>query len=204
VTDREALIFVQPQGVDWATTVLGELAAAIRAGAFDWCWATKYGPPWGEDAAHHNVPESFKVVENGSERGVFVKLRYRSDDPTSFETQVRQVAEGCGWHAVFADYDLVADLGTDRFLAQEQGGTPTRRRQRAERLVAFLHEALLLALDTLVKDGNDWRFERSTHQENPTGTTFQSVVHLVCNLTDARTQAAVRTPVGTFVVPVSF
>jgi len=204
VIEREASIYVKPQGTYWATTVLGELAATITGAAFDWCWVTKYGLPWTADPTHHNVPVSFKVLENGAELGVFVKLRYRSADPTAFETQVRQVAARCGWHAVFADYDLVADLGTDRFLAQEQGGTPTRRRQRAERLVAFLHETLLLALDTLVKDGNDWRFEHSTHQENPTGTTFQSVVHLVCNLTDARTQAAVRTSSGTFVVPVSF
>lgn len=204
VTDREALIFVQPQGAHWATTVLGELAAAIRGASFDWCWATKYGHPWGQDAAHHNVPESFKVVENETELGVFVKLRYRSDDPTAFESQVQQVAKQQGWHVALGNYDLVADLGTDRFLAQEQGGSQARRLQRAERLAGFLHEALLLALDALVRDGNGWRFERSTHQQNPTGTTFQSIVHLVCNLTDARTQALVRTPAGDFGVLVSF
>jgi len=55
-----------------------------------------------------------------------------------------------------------------------------------------------------VKDGTGWRFEQSTHEENPTGTTFQSIVHLVCNLTDARTRAVVSSPAGTFEVVVSF
>ena len=207
MNDREALIFVQPNGQDFkkcATTVLGELAGTIRDTTFDWCWAAKYTPEWTADARHYRVPERFKVMFGQVEHSSFVKFRYRTDDPDTFESAVQEIAKGRGWHAAFGDYNLVEDLGTPRFLAAEQGSSTHRRTERADLLARFLYQALLLALDALVKDGNDWRFERSTDAQNPTQSTFQSIVHLVCNLTDAKTLAAVTTPAGTFPVVVSF
>ena len=147
---------------------------------------------------------------NGADHGFFVKLRYRCDAPGPFEGQLAQVARRHGWHVAFADYDLVDDLGKDRFLAAEQlsansaTSSQTLRGQRAERVAQFLYQTLLLAMDALVQDGTGWRFEKNQDQENSTGSTFQSIVHLVCNLTQARSHAVVSTPAGNFLVERTF
>lgn len=214
--DRQASIYVPPGLVatpsganpNWGATVLGELKPTLAGTGFDWIWATKYGLPWSADPTGDLVPGTFRVNTPNGDYGCFVKFRYRTAAPPSFESAVQKLCAGRGWHAVFRDYDLVGDLGTDRFLSHEQqpgSSTSARRAQRATVLVDFLTRTLFLALDALVSDGaGGWRLEVSGHPENPTGSTFQSMVHLVCNLTDARTLVGVQTSTGMTRVEVSF
>jgi len=139
MADRQVSIYLKSNGQDWPTTVLGELAATISGASFNWCWATKYILPWQSDPTSDGVPEDFKIRADGADHGAFMKLRYRVADPTSFEASVQQVSTSHGCHPVFADYALVADLGTDRFIATEQQATPARSQQRAEQIAKFLH-----------------------------------------------------------------
>ncbi len=208
--DREVSIYPPVGSVNWGSTVLGEFKSLLSRSSLVWCWATKYTPEWHEDPTHHGTPEKFAVeFHDGKMRGCFVKIRYRSTDVAAFETDVQTTVDRLGWHAHFADFDVVQDLGSDRFVPEEQLSLPTeeeqgRREQRADLLVSFLYHGLMLALDALVFENNEWRFENNTHAANPTGTTFQSVVHLICNLTDARTIVRVQTPLGITEVEASF
>lgn len=182
--------------------MLGQLKASLGAAALDWCWATKYVVPWSGDPVGDKVPAAHAMKVQGQDYGRFVKLRYRSSDAGPFEDELRCLETTHGWHVHTRDYDLVDDLGSDRYVPTEQLSglglqqQHQRRTRRAEGLASFLHLGLLLALDTLVQDGNEWRFEVNDHKENPTKTSFQSMLHLMCNLTDAKFVVPVRTPEG--------
>jgi hypothetical protein len=159
MTDRQASIYVISTTPHWPTTVLGEIASTIRGTVLTWCWAANYTQPWNLDPTHDGVPDAHKIPMNGADHGFFVKLRYRCDAPGLFEGQLAQVARSHGWHVAFADYDLVDDLGKDRFIAAEQlsansaTSSQTLRGQRAERVAQFLYQTLLLAMDALVRVG---------------------------------------------------
>jgi hypothetical protein len=210
MADRQVSIYVPASDIDrWTTTVLGVLGPTIQGTTFEWCWAANYTHPWDADATADKAPDTFKIENDNKTFGFFVKFRYRLEQWQTFENSVRNVATSRGWFPVFGDYDLVADLGKDRFLATEQTGTTAqpapRRIQRAELLARFLHQGLLLALDALVQDGAVWRFEHNEdNQDNPTGSTFQSIVHLVCNLTQAATLVRMQSPEGVIVARVTF
>lgn len=209
MADRQVSIYVPPPArTHWTTTVLGEVRSAILAAGLEWCWATNYTAPWSADPTRDGVPDSFRISINGDSYGFFVKFRYRCDDSRAFEAAVDSVTKAKGWHTVFGDYDLTADLGKDRFVASEQLAVSASqsmwRQERADLLVQFLHRGLLLALDALVPEGPEWRFERDQEPENSTGSTFQSVVHLICNLTHARTHVVVQSAAGPRLVEVAF
>jgi hypothetical protein len=191
MSNRQVSIYSPIISDYWYTTILGEMQHAVRDSGLNWCWANAYQDYWTKDPAAHGVPESFKLAAPGGPAlGQWLKLRYSADNMAGFEDSVRAVANKHGWYPHFEDFDLVDDLGQDRFIATEQLTAMTgpedrvRRSQRAGVLVRFLHSGLLLTLDALVRDGAEWRFEVSTHGQNSYGP-FHSMLHLVCNFMDA-------------------
>lgn len=193
--DRELYVFAPPSyPLDrWHTQVLGRVikpAVAQHQAAFampNWYWIGRYRFPWGAEAVRHGVPENQRWPGDESHQ-CFVKVRYRIDEATPFELTVQNLAVGAGCWFGAEPYDLVADLGKPRFLATEQNNAkpPITPILRAERVVRMLHAASELTLDSLFEDQpSHWRFEKSTDSENPSGSIFQSVAHLIGNMSDA-------------------
>lgn len=78
------------------------------------------------------------------------------------------------------DLTLVGDLGHDRFLAG--GRTDKRPEDRALLVLGYLHAIAQLVCDNLQQtpDGY-WTIEQSMNRENPNGSNFESLHHLLCN-----------------------
>lgn len=210
-TDREAYVYAPNHaGNDWATTILGFLADTLRNTAFEWCWATKYTLRWEDEPKKHRIPQkAFQVQVHGVTCARVVKFRYRVQDVSTFETTVEELSKGHGHETGFDTHNLLGDLGKGRYIAAEQllgDGTEIeeRRRQRAEGIAKFLFHGLLLSLDTLVQDGSIWRFENNGDEQNPSSSTFQSILHQICNLTDARTIVVLLTSDGPMQLRVGF
>jgi hypothetical protein len=87
-----------------------------------------------------------------------------------------------GW----MDYDVVKDLGGDRFIFTE--ANTTERINRAQKVAYFMDATVRLMLDMLVeKEPGIWKFESNDHKENPYGSAFESLHHLFCNATNVPT-----------------
>ena len=83
---------------------------------------------------------------------------------------------------------LLSDLAASRFIDQTlggQGGTQTRRRRRRALLtLKFLCATTRLHIDSLVQVGNTyWDYQPTPDQQNPHGNNFESLAHLVGNIT---------------------
>jgi len=57
--------------------------------------------------------------------------------------------------------------------------------RRSELLFKFLHAGCALLIDNLLQDGDYWRIEKSTNSENPLGNSFESLLHLISNFSQA-------------------
>lgn len=70
----------------------------------------------------------------------------------------------------------------NRWLAQEKMGVKDVEEKRAELVLRFLHATCELLIDHLIKDGSYWRVERNVDGQNPLGNGFESLAHLVANI----------------------
>ncbi|MBE7493964.1 MAG: hypothetical protein HS117_03425 [Verrucomicrobiaceae bacterium] len=83
---------------------------------------------------------------------------------------------------------LLSDLGSDRFLdwtiACDADDLQIRRQQRAMLTLRFLCATVRLYLDDVIKkEDGKWEWRKTPHQENPCGNNFESLIHLVGNIT---------------------
>ncbi len=77
---------------------------------------------------------------------------------------------------------LVGDLGHSRFLASN---STSNSQNRAELVLRYLHSVSELLVDSIQK-GQDgyWVLEKNTNQENPHQNSFESLAHLLANMTE--------------------
>jgi hypothetical protein len=113
-----------------------------------------------------------------------VRFRVDSDSPEvhkSIETGIKDLK---------LDFDptqeevetLLSDLSKDRFANQSLDDSA--RERRAKLTLKFLCSTVRLHLDSLIRgDGQYWEYQPTPDQENPLGNNFESLCHLVGNIT---------------------
>jgi hypothetical protein len=147
--------FDRPDSAYWS--FLGELVLpVVRLGLHRHFWFTNYG--------NH---ARFRVYTDQYDR-----LR-----PT---LEARRDALGLVDRGEEKDLTLVGDLGHDRFLARSR--TDKQPEDRALLVLRYLHAIAELVCDNLQQtDEGYWTIEQSMNQENPNGSNFESLHHLLCN-----------------------
>ncbi|HVP20264.1 MAG TPA: hypothetical protein VMS73_00230, partial [Anaerolineaceae bacterium] len=81
----------------------------------------------------------------------------------------------------------LADLGGNRFLGGENRPID-KQTQRAQFVTCFLQSVSALVIDSLVGPDPENRYQieyNNELQQNPNGSTFESLHHLFCNISQA-------------------
>src|SRR5262249_35705327 len=116
--------------------------------------------------------------------GDHVKFRVYTDKYDSLKPELDKFAHQSGLTLRDAEKDLtlVGDLGHSRFLdvsRQDKTGE-----ERAQLVLLLLHAIAELVIDELVPQGGGyWALEQNSHEENPNGSSFESLHHLFCIMT---------------------
>lgn len=178
----------------WVETLLGKVVRPVaNDAAIKWFWFSWYNVP--EDAGDcdlDKIPESF-VSADGIRRSVRFRYSVGEGDRDLFEARVRERIDAADAAiSDFRDYDVLGDLGGDRFLGEPR--TDERKAQRKETVVALVAAISRLTLDALVEVGDGtWAVEQNDNEQaGPFHSSFASPLHLFANITR-----------GPVVVPVS-
>jgi hypothetical protein len=183
----------EPYGENWVEQVLGTIVRPLHEQYKDdirWTWVTRYAgqynpsaPPYG-----YELPEQYHA--NGGYRYILLRVSIKDESKESLHDQAIQLARtaGCftnpnGW----INYDVRGDLGNDRFVRADAGLED--RARRAQLIAYFIDATVKLMLDSIIQtDDGRWILEPNAHHvQNPEGSFFQSVHHLLCNLTGVPT-----------------
>jgi hypothetical protein len=208
---RQTRVFVRSNepADNWAETVIGRVFFPLTsefAGALIWFWFSRYGESADNsgDCDISLIPDEFKQPLDSS-NGPFhrsLRLRFNIGDPfrcTAFEQRATELIGACGYRiSDFRDYDHIADTGSNRFLGVENR-QPGHAEQRANLTTSFYCSISKLVIDALVGLDELRRFRMETNDDsiqNPRGSTFQSLLHLFCNITNVPTDVLVYHKVG--------
>jgi len=180
-----------PYDDNWVEQVLGDIVRPILrdySSHIDSVWVTRYinrDPVKGLGQPYLN--------EQGQWRHVLLRFLVKEEESLSniklaTERLIRDVncAIPFGWE----NYDLVGDLGSDRFI--EANANSEDRIERAYFVFRFMDATIRLMLDSIKQDNDKkWHLESNSHEQNPDKSFFQSVHHLFCNATNVPTIATV-------------
>lgn len=175
-------------GANWVETLLGEVILQFwqpNQSKIDWIWVTRYveriESVYQATTAHgetRTIPDEF--INNGLTRRIIFRA---VGEAGLINKEVLALCDVSNLHVRVTPWDIVEDLGSNRFI--EQSATTEQRRKRAHLVGKFVSAAVELALNCLeLNDNGEWSFEKNTHEQNPTGSMFFSIHHLFCNLTD--------------------
>ena len=172
-----------------------------------WFWFSRYlcligveGEDRG-DCDFAAIPDDFKqAFAEGNQPG-HRSLRFRFNIENShqavFETALQQLIAQHGYAiSDIRDYDQVGDVGGNRFLGVEKR-EPGGNVRRAILVTQMCQVASELVIDALIgpDDANRFHFEHNDVQDqNPNGSTFESLHHMFCNITEV----PVSVLIGTF------
>lgn len=220
---RQTRVFVQSdEPVDgWAETLIGRVFRPLTnefSDELNWFWFSRYLQE-ATDSADCDIsltPDEYKrpLDSPGVPHHRSMRLRFSISDPlrcSAFEQRAREVIDVGGYRiSDFRDYDYVADTGSNRFLGVENR-QPGRAKQRAILATTFYCAISKLVVDAIVGPDDHGRFRMETNDDlnqNPRRSTFQSFLHLFCNITDVPTDVYVFHKVsmnlvgfGTFITP---
>ena len=116
--------------------------------------------------------------------GNHVRFRLYTDQYESLRPTIEACCDKLGLEdrGEEKDLTLVDDLGHDRFLARDR--TNKRPEDRALLVLMYLHSIAELVCDNLQQTSDGyWTIEQSMNRENPNGSNFESLHHLLCNST---------------------
>jgi len=174
----------------WAETVIGGIIAPIvrEELGLQWFWFSRYNCATEADSGDcdiSQIPAEFMVPQNRHFRSVRFRYSIAEGSRQAFEDQCHSRIRDLGCCVSdFLNYDFLGDLGGDRHIGGERA--EPRRKHRAQ-LVAEMYQAISrVVIDALV--GPDpqgrYRVEQNDNPENPLGSSFESLHHLFCNITD--------------------
>jgi hypothetical protein len=178
----------EPYGDNWVEQILGTVIRPLFLQYQDdlkWLWVTRYGGSYSDAAPPLGYPIPERYHSNGWYRYIVVRFSAQDEVQQSIQNEALRLAQeaNCfpdprGW----IDYDIVADLGGDRFVRAEAGSDD---RQRRSQLVAnFMDATVRMILDALGQDSTGrWILEPNINPQNPNGSFFESVHHVFCNAT---------------------
>jgi hypothetical protein len=156
----------------------------------DWVWVTRYtgkydpaSPPTGLE-----VPEQYLL--KGFYRFAVFRLNAAPDSRAQIHGRAIQLSEDAGclvnprqWNP----YDFVGDLGSDRFIMSN--AAQDERLARAKLVARFMDSVVRLHVNSIASDqAGKWALESNNDvRNNPNGSLFESVHHLMCNSTGVPT-----------------
>jgi len=204
---RQTRVFVRSDepANDWWQTLIGKVFRPLT-GEFrdylEWFWFSRYACEEQVDSGDCDIsaiPNEYKqpLQPGGSRFHRSMRFRFNIADQAQFASFARRanelISQGGYCISDFREYDFVADTGSNRFLGVENREPETRRHQRAALTTEFYQSTSKLVLDTLVGPDENGRFrlERNDDPQNPRESTFQSLLHLFCNITDVPTDVLV-------------
>lgn len=112
------------------------------------------------------------------------EFRVNTEQPDATDDRVRELCDK--WRLKYDDEkiqsDLPGNLGHSRFLAAERNDKNDY--DRALLVLKYLDAISRLVVDQVVPvDDKYWRLEKNDHSENPLGNGFESLAHLLANMT---------------------
>ena len=202
---RQTRVFVrsdEPQG-DWAETLIGRVFRPLTkefADALGWFWFSRYADHADDsgDCDVSLIPDDYKRPLDPGGIPFHRSMRFRfkvTDGPwEAFEQRAAELIDEGGYRVSdFRDYDFVRDTGSNRFLGVENR-QPGRAEQRGILATTFYWITSKLVIDALVGPDAQGRFRMERNDDlaqNPRGSTFQSLLHLYCNITNVPTDVYV-------------
>lgn len=174
----------------WAETAIGGIISPILREELDleWFWFSRYNCPAEVDSGDcdiNQIPPEFMLPQNHHFRSVRFRYSIAEGTRQAFEDQCQFRIRGMGCCVSdFRDYDFLGDLGGARHIGGKR--TEPRREHRAQ-LVAELYQSISrLVIDALVGPDPQGRYgvEQNDNPQNPLGSSFESLHHLFCNITD--------------------
>ena len=175
----------------WGEQILGEVIKPIIEkynNGINWFWFSRYGTTKDGDIGDCEIG---KVLPEFFNNNFHISMRFRisvkNDSWNDIKRECDELILKIGhMHTGWLDYNVVADLGRNRFAPQEFG--LPRREKRAELIVNYLCDISKLVLDCIKRNdvSGKWEYEDNTDKSNnPLGSIFESLVHLLCNSTNA-------------------
>ena len=186
----------------WVETVAGRiLNPVVQKHGINYFWFTRYGGDKVDanvDADVTDIPEVF------APKGIFLSVRFRfwldGQDRSAVEADIKaEVAAASCWLSDVRPYDDMADLAWERFCGEPFTGP--RRQERRDLMRQFLCSSAKLFLHMLqgpLPSGEYFSEQNSCHH-NPEGSTFESIHHLFCTMTEVPLRAVVQ--IGTRMYP---
>lgn len=202
---RQTRVFVRSDEPynDWAETLIGRVFRPLTnefGNVLTWFWFSRYGAP-ASDSGDCNIaviPKEYKqpLQPDGEPFHRSMRFRFNIQDnlQAEFERRASELIEQ-GRYCIsdFRDYDYVGDTGNNRFLGVENR-QPGRAEQRALLATNFYWVSSQLVIDALVGPDENDRYKIESNDDlvqNPRGSTFQSLLHLFCNITNVPTDVYV-------------
>jgi hypothetical protein len=172
----------------WAETIVGCIIAPVIAEAQDleWFWFSRYvcRTEGALDDCDITMISCDCRPPNRSSRSVKFRYSIADDRREAFEEQCRNRINNSGCCiSDFRPYEFLEDLGSDRHIGGAR--TEARRQNRAQLVAELYHSISRLVLDALEGPDNNGRFalEHNGGDQNPLGSSFESLHHLFCNIT---------------------
>jgi hypothetical protein len=177
---------------NWVEQILGTTIKPIYEQYEDdirWLWVTRYAGKYNEakPPTGTQIPEEYLL--NGHYRYIWFRISILEDTKEQLQDDLLGLANsaGCYIHPNgWMDYDVVNDLGSNRFIIK--GANTPERINRAKKVAYFIDATVRLMLDMLIEEKPGlWVFESNENEQNPNGSVFESVHHLFCNSTQVPT-----------------
>jgi hypothetical protein len=174
-------------GVTWAETIFGRIIRPLVAvhPELRWFWFLRYVETKDSGSPDFDVGRIAGDFFPGG-RGRLVRFRFsiREGDFSAFESCGSDIIrrEGCGF-SHWPDYGGLGELGGARFCGEN--GRPKPCDERAELNAQMLCSLSRIVLHSVVGPDAEGRYamEKNVHEENPNGSTFESLHHCYCNMT---------------------
>jgi hypothetical protein len=191
LVQRQIRIFV-PADLDnscWVETVLGRVVKPVTEKFSPvWFWFSRYEE--GRDGSNTDceiskIPDSFRSAED-----LYRSVRFRYCIPAAIQNNFEETTwsnmEASGFKAShFLNYPYIEDLASPRFLAEPR--TEERQQRRADLHVSFLDATTKLFLDALTGPDDKGLYHVENNTKAFCNSSFTSVRHLLCNMTEAPT-----------------
>jgi hypothetical protein len=199
---RQTRVFVRSQepADDWWTTLAAKVFRPLTsefAASLRWFWFSRYGASTNdeEDCDITKIPADYKHPAEPGGAPFHRSMRFRFDIADDQQQKFKQRLEDLVLQGGYAISDVrdyprcLEDTGGNRFLGIENR-QPGRPEQRSKLVLGFYHITSQFVLDALVGPDGNGRFKLETNDDkanNPRGSTFQSLLHLFCNITEVPT-----------------
>lgn len=174
-------------GATWAETIFGRIIRSLVNAHVElrWFWFLRYGEPKNSGSPNFDVNRIFDDYFPG---GIGRLVRFRCSIPeadfSAFQSHGSDLIqkEGCGF-SHWTDYGGLGELGGARFCGENGLSKPCS--ERADLNAEMLCSLSKIVLHSVVGPDTEgrYRMEKNIHEENPNGSTFESLHHCFCNMT---------------------